>query len=123
MCCFVPFLNRNLVSGILLNNARLITVVGDDKVVIFSNEVFVRKGYLNESLFVLNVASKTLNGNSFSLAYFVESVDLRQGRLGHGNYAFIKWLKHMKLIYVVDVNNFSKCSICVDAKYAKIFSN
>jgi len=73
---YVSSLRRNLVSGILLNKARPTTVVGDDKVVISRNRVFVGKGYLNGSLFVLNLTSETLNGNASTSAYFAESIDL-----------------------------------------------
>ena len=56
---YVPSLRRNFTSGIFLNKAGLITVVGDDKVVISRNEVFVGKRYLNGNLFVFNLASET----------------------------------------------------------------
>ena len=49
----VPSLRGNLVSGILFNKAELRTVVGDNRVVISRNGVFVGKGCLNGSLFVL----------------------------------------------------------------------
>ena len=56
------FLHRNLVSIILLNKAGLKTIIGDDKVIVIScNGVFVSKEYLNGSLFVLNLASETMN--------------------------------------------------------------
>ena len=61
---YVPSLHRNLVSGILLNKAGLKTVTEDDKVVISCNGVFVGKGYLNGSPFVLSLTSKILNGNA-----------------------------------------------------------
>ena len=73
---YVSSLHRNLVSGILLNKARPTTIVGDDKVAISRNRVFVAKGYLNGSLFVLNLASETLNRNASTFAYFAESIDL-----------------------------------------------
>jgi len=78
---YAPSLHSNLFSGILLNKARLKTVVGDEKVVISHNGLFVRKEYLNESLFVTNLASEILNGNASTSAYIVESVDLWHGRL------------------------------------------
>ena len=73
---YVSFLHKNLVSDRLLNKAVLKTVVGDDKVVISHNGVFVGKGYLNGRLFVLNLASDTINENASSSTYIVESVDL-----------------------------------------------
>jgi len=67
-------------------------IVGDEKVVIFRNRVFVGKRYLNGSLFVLNLTSETLNGNASTSAYIAESVDLRHGRLGQVNFAWTKQL-------------------------------
>ena len=61
---YVPSLYRNLISNILVNKAGLKTIVRDDKVVISHNRVFVGKGYLNESLFVLNLASEIIDGNA-----------------------------------------------------------
>ena len=116
MC--LPFV-KTFFFGILVNKARLKTVVGDDKVVISHNGVFVGKRYLNVSLFVLNHAFKTLNVNVSTVACTDESVDLWYGGLGHVNFASIKRLKHIKLISIVNVDNFTKCSVCVEAKYAK----
>ena len=73
---YVPSLHRNLVSGILFNKARLKTIVGDDKLVISRNGVFVGIEYLNGSLFVLNLASEILNRNTSTFACIAESVDL-----------------------------------------------
>ena len=87
---YVPSLHRTLISDILLNKVRLKTIVGDDKVVMSHNGVFFGKGYLNGSLFVLNLASETMNENPSNSAYIAESVDLWHGRLGHVNFASIK---------------------------------
>lgn len=70
-------------------------------------------------MFVLNLASEILNGNAFSSAYFAESVDLWQGRLSHVSFASIKRLQKLKLIFGVNIDNVSKYSVCVEAKYAK----
>ena len=99
---------------------RLKTIVRDDKVVISRNGVFVGKGYLNGSLFVLSLASETLNGNVSTSAYIAESIDLWHGMLGHVNFASIKWLKNLKLILAMNVDNVSKCSMYVAAKYTKV---
>jgi len=73
---YMPSLRRNLVSSVFFNKVGLKTFIGDDKVVISYNEVFVGKWYLNESLFILNLASETMNGNASSSDYIAESVDL-----------------------------------------------
>jgi len=79
---YVPSLHRNLVSSILPNKAGLKTVVGDDKIAIFHNRVFPGMGFLNGIFFVLNLTSKTMNGNPSNYAYIAEFVDLWHGRLG-----------------------------------------
>ena len=87
---YVPFLDINLVSSILLNKVGLKTVVEDDKVLISHNGVFVGKKCLNGSLFAPNLASKTMNGNAFSSSYISKSVDMWHGRLGHVSFTSIK---------------------------------
>ena len=89
MLC-VSSLRKNLVSSILLNKVGLKTIVGDDKVVISHNGVFVGKGYLNGSLFTVNLASEIVNENVSSSAYIVESINLWHGRVGHVNFVSIK---------------------------------
>jgi len=73
---YVSSHRRNLVFGMLFNKARLKTVVENDKVIISHNGVFIGKGYLNESLFVLNLASETMNENASSSSYIAKSIDL-----------------------------------------------
>ena len=73
---YVSSHRRNFVSGMLFNKARLKTVVENDKVIISHNGVFIGKGYLNESLFVLNLASETMNENASSSSYIAKSIDL-----------------------------------------------
>jgi len=74
---------------------------------------------LNGSLFILNLASETLNESASTSAYIAESINLWHGRLGHVNFASIKRLRNLKLQSAVNVDNVSKCSVCVEAKYAK----
>ncbi|TYK01594.1 ty1-copia retrotransposon protein [Cucumis melo var. makuwa] len=93
---YVPSLRRNLVSGSMLNQVGLKTVLEDDKVVLTKNEDFVGKGYLSNGLFVLNTIF--INENASSSAYVIESVNLWHGRLGHVNFASIRKLKDLRLI-------------------------
>ena len=87
---YVSSLCTDLVYSIHLNKVGLKTIVEDDKVVISHNGAFIGKGYLNETLFVLNLASEAVNENASNSAYIIESVDLWHGTLGHLNFAFIK---------------------------------
>jgi len=49
---YVPSMRRNLVSGALLNKARLKIMLESDKIIITKNGEFEGKGYLNGGLFV-----------------------------------------------------------------------
>jgi len=77
------------------------------------------KGYRSGGLFVLNIASDTVNGNASCSAYITESVNLWHNRLGHVNYASINKLKNMQVISNINTRNYSKCDVCVEAKFAK----
>lgn len=117
---YVPFLRRNLISGSLLNRAGLKLVFEADKVVITRNGDFVGKGYLAHGLFVLNIIFVISNENSsVASAYIAECVNLWHGRLGHVNFGSIKKLRNMHLVNFADVDNFSKCPVCVEAKFTK----
>jgi len=87
---YVFFLRRNLILGILLNEAEMKTIIGDDKHIISCNEVVNRKEYLNGSLFVLDLAFETTNENAYSSTYITKSIDLWHGRLAHVTFASIK---------------------------------
>ena len=72
---FVPSHRRNLVSSSLLDIAGFEINQKAGKIIILRNGTFVGKGYRSGGLFVLNVNSDTINGNTSS-AYLTESVDL-----------------------------------------------
>ncbi|KAL0553832.1 hypothetical protein IC582_007736 [Cucumis melo] len=114
---YVPSLRRNLVSGNLLNRARLKIVLEGDKVVLTKNGEFVGKGYLSNGLFVLNTIS--MNVNASSSTYVIEFVNLWHGRLGHVNFASIRKLKDLRLINTSDSHETGKCPICVESKFHK----
>jgi len=116
---FVLSLRRNLVSSSLLDIAGFEVNQKFGKIIILRNGIFVGKGYRSGGLFILNVASDVVNGNSSSSAYIAESVDLWHSRLGHVNYASINKAKNMRLISNINTENCSKCYICVKAKFAK----
>jgi len=73
MC--LPFVETYF-SGILLNKHGLKTIARDDKVIIYCNRVFIGKGCMNGSLFVLNFASETINENASNFTYAVEYINL-----------------------------------------------
>lgn len=118
---YVPTMRRNLVSGALLNKAGLKIVFEADKVVMTRGGEFVGKGYLSGGLFILNVASSVsaINKTVCGSAYIAESLNLWHGRLGHVNVASIKRLRTLELIPNLSSTEFSKCPICVEAKFTK----
>lgn len=77
--------------------------------------IFVRKGYVSEDLFKLNVVSPTLSSSS-SIALNVESCDTWYGRLGHINLDTIRRMMNLNLIPKSKIDHKSKYEVCVQAK-------
>lgn len=117
----VPEMRRNLISGSLLMKAGLKLTFVSDRLVMTRNSEFVGKGFCcNSGLIVLDTISENMNKMaSISSAYTVESLDLWHARLGHVNVDSIKRLKHLNLIPKLSNMDFSKCEVCVEAKFHK----
>jgi len=60
-----------------------------------------------------------MNENSSSSVSIAESIGLWHGKLGYVNFASIQQLKNLRLILTVNVDNFSKCPMCVEVKHTK----
>ncbi|GAA0152026.1 hypothetical protein LIER_10613 [Lithospermum erythrorhizon] len=122
---FVPTLCRNLVSSALLDKAGLKLVFEADKFVLSHSGEFVGNGYLSGGLFLLNFDSFINKKGSTSTyivessAYITESLDVWHGRLGYVNVASIKRLRNLSIIPALSTTEFSKCPICVEAKFTK----
>ena len=80
----------NLVSVSLLRKAGMRILFESDKIVLTKNDAFVRKGYCNQGLFMLNVSNIINNNASSSSTYIVDSCDIWHGRLGHVNFSYMK---------------------------------
>ena len=52
------------------------------------NDVFIRKGYCNQSLFVLSVFE--MNNNASTSAYLIDSYNFWHARLRHVSMSYIK---------------------------------
>ncbi|KAK9017697.1 hypothetical protein V6N11_000703 [Hibiscus sabdariffa] len=114
---YVPALRRNLISGCLLNKACIKLVFEIDKLVLSRNDDYIGKGFLNGGLFVIETQ---LNENKVSTStYIVETVDMWHARLGHMNIHSLKKMMKMNILPKLDITNFNKCEICVEAKHAK----
>ena len=71
-------------------------------------------------LFLLNIVQEIANNANISNStYIAESINLWHSRLGHVNIASIKRLRKMELIPVVNIDDVSKCPVCVEAQHAK----
>ncbi|GAA0170397.1 hypothetical protein LIER_24665 [Lithospermum erythrorhizon] len=115
---YAPTLLCNLVSATLLNKAGLKLICEADKVVLSCSGEFVGKGYLSGGLFLLNVDS-FIKKNGSTSAFIIESLDVWHGRLGHVNVASIKRVRALSIIPDLSTSEFSKCPICLEAKFTK----
>ena len=107
---------RNLISGSLLVQQGYTLVFESSKVVITKALNFIRKGFLSDDLFKLNVKNFTLVP---PIALNIEPSVTLQQRLGYVNYNSIKKLTHLNLIPTLNINDHNKCEICVVAKLPK----
>ena len=89
-----------------------------NKIVKTKNNVFVRKGFCDQGLFMLSI-SEAMNGNSSSYAHLVDTYDVWHARLGHVNSGYIKKMQSLGLINNIDYSCLSKCQICATSKLTK----
>ena len=116
----VPDVRKNLVSDSLLSMNGFKLVFVSDKFVLSKNEMYVRKGYLSDGLFKLNVMTVVTKDdlNKVASSYVLESSNIWHARLGHINYKSIKKLMNMGLLLKFDCPN-EKCQVCVESKFSK----
>jgi len=112
----VPSIRVNLISVALLSKVGVEVSFESDKIVMTKNNVFVGKGYCDQSLFVLNIY-EVIN-ESESSAYIVDLYDIWHARLGHVNSSYVMKLQRLGLINMHDKQN-SKCDVCVESKITK----
>ncbi|OMO97119.1 Integrase, catalytic core [Corchorus capsularis] len=115
----VPDVKRNLVSASLLVKRGFKILLESDKVVITKNGAFIGKGYSLDRLFKLSI--NEINSVSVYLIgsiYNVESSNLWNSRLGHLNYATLKYMaSHDYFICKHDYPD--KCEVCAQAKITR----
>ena len=71
----VPNIRANLVSVVLSEKVGVKVSFEFDKIIMTKNNVFMRKEFCNQRLFVLSI-SEVINGNASSSAYLVDSYDI-----------------------------------------------
>jgi len=88
-----------------------------NKFVIFKSSVFIRKGFVCDGLFRLNVINPSDNRISIPIALNIKSCDIWLERLGHVNFNFIKKIINLNLISKSSFDSSSRSEICVQGKY------
>ena len=120
----VPEIRKNLVSGSLLSKKGFKLMFVSDNFILTKNGMYVRKGYMSNGLFKMNVMTvvphiKNINKKNMSSAYMIESSNVWHGRLGHVNYDTLRRLINMECLpnFKIDPNH--KCEICVESKLTR----
>ena len=85
---YVLEIQKNLVSGSLLNNHGFRLIFKSNKFVLSKSEMYVGKGYLSDGMWKLNVMTiiKSNMNKVSTFTYVLESSNIWYGRLGHVNY-------------------------------------
>jgi len=109
----VPSIRVNLISVALLGKVGVKVSFKFDKIEMTKNNVFVRKGYCEQGLFVLNVSDIINESGSMSSAYIIDSYDIWHARLGHVNSSYVIKLQRLGLINMHDKQS-RKCDVCVE---------
>ena len=116
----MPEIQKNLVSGSLLSKKGFKLVFVSDNFILTKNGMYVRKGYMSNGLFKMNVMTivlpiKNINKN-MSSAYMLESSNVWHGRLGHVNYDTLRRLIDMECLPKFKIDQNHNCEICVESK-------
>ena len=115
---YVPKINKNLVFGSLLNSHGFQLVFKPDKFVLPKSGMYVRKGYMSDGMWKLNVMiiiKSDMNKSSTS-AYILESSNLWHGRLGQVNYDTLHRLINLNHIVTFQIDAKDNCETCIEAK-------
>ena len=82
--------------------------------------MYVRKGYVSNGIFKLNVMTIVNKSNKPSV-YLLESSNLWHGRLGHVNYNTLHRLINLDHIPSFHIDSKHKCETCVEAKLTRSY--
>ena len=78
----VPNIRKNLIFVALLGKVGVKVLFESEKIVMTKNNIFVRKNYCNQGLFVLNI-DNVMNENIYFSVYLLDSIDMWHARLGY----------------------------------------
>lgn len=102
----VPNIQKNLVSSSLLSKNGVSISIYFGQICTYKNDMFVKKGYLNEKLFKLNVMTvlpSTMNKITFSY-YLLETFNFWHERLGYVKYNTLCRLIKLDLLSKYDLD-------------------
>ena len=118
---YVPEICKNLVFDSLLNSHGFQLLFELDKFALSKRGMYVRKGYMGDGMWKLNVMTIIkLNMNKASAsAYILESSNLWHGRLEHVNYDTLSRLINLNHITTFQVDAKHKCETCVKEKLTR----
>ena len=102
----------------LLGKIRVKVSFEFDKIVMTKNNIFVKKGYCNQGLFVLNI-DNVMNENASSFVYLLDFIDMWHARLRHVSIGYIKKMQSLGLISSTSSTCMNKCEICAKTKLTK----
>ncbi|GJZ74695.1 putative ribonuclease H-like domain-containing protein [Tanacetum coccineum] len=102
---YVPKLHKNLVSGPVLNKCGYKQVYESDKYILSKSGVFVRFGYYNNGMFMLNLNKVPHDSDSvYMSSSTVVNSSLWHARLGHVHYKRMLEMSKDDLIPAIDEN-------------------
>ena len=118
---YVPEIHKNLVFGSLLNSHGFLLVFESDKFVLSKNGMYVKKGYMSDGMWKLNVMTiiKSYMNKASTFSYILESSNIWHGRLGHINYDTLRRLINLNHIPTFQIDAKCKCETCVEAKLTR----
>ncbi|GJX01343.1 zinc finger, CCHC-type containing protein [Tanacetum coccineum] len=110
---YVPKLRKNLVSGPVLNKCGYKQVYESDKYILSKSGVFVRFGYYNNGMFMLNLNKVPDDSDSvYMSSSTVVNSSLWHARLGHVHYKRMLEMSKDDLIPAIDKNPKNILLVC-----------
>ena len=109
---YVSDINRNLISGDLLNKSSIKVVFESSKLIFSKSQNFVGKGYSCDGMIKL-CTNYNFNKVASNSAYMCHSnsLSLWHNKLGHVGLSTIKMIVKYGMI-ACDVKEFEKCEMC-----------
>ena len=120
---YVLKIQKNLVSGSLLNNHGFRLVFESNKFLLSESGMYVRKGYMNYGMWKLNVISiiKSDMNKASTFASMLESSNIWHGRLGQVNDDTLRRLINLNHMPTFQIDAKHKCETCVEAKLTRSY--